>query len=62
MGGEADADAALAERLDLAQVVGGRGLAEAGEPAARVGGVEEDELDPGLSRGLGGGERLSKPR
>ncbi len=49
---------AFAQRLDLVQVLGGRGLAEALEAAARVGGVEEDEVDPGGLRGLGGRERL----
>ena len=44
--------------LDLGQVLGGRGLPEAVEAAAPVGGVEEDELDAGRLRGLRGRERL----
>ena len=58
MGGKADANPPLAESLDLVEVLGGRGLAEALEAAARVGDVEEDELDAGRGRGLRGGEGL----
>ena len=58
VGGEADPDAAPAQVLDLIQVLGRGGLAEAREPASRIRGVEEHELD---ARGLGGfgrGQRL----
>ena len=58
VGGEADLDAALAEVLDLVQVLVRTRLAEAVEPAARVGDVEEDERDAGRVGGLRGGERL----
>ena len=58
VGGEADPDPAFPQVLDLVQVLGRRGLAEAGEPAPRVGGVEEDEGDSGGCRGLGCCERL----
>ena len=58
MGGEADLDPALAEVLDLVQVLGRRGLAETLEPAPRVCDVEQDERDPGGSRGLGRSECL----
>ena len=54
VGGEPDAHACFAQLLELPQVVGGRVLAEAVEPAAAVGGEEQDERDPGLLRGLGG--------
>jgi hypothetical protein len=57
-GGEADRGAVLSEPLDLAEVLGDRRLAEAIEPAAPVGGVEEDELDRRRLRRLGRGHRL----
>ena len=60
VGGEADPDPAFPQVLDLVQVLGRRGLAEAGEPASRVGGVEEDEGDSRGCRGLGCCERLLK--
>jgi len=58
VGGEADRDAALAEPLDLAEVVGRRRLAEAVEPTAPVRGVEEHERDPRCLRRLGRGHGL----
>src|SRR5215203_4246576 len=59
--GEADANALPRELLDLAQILGGRALAKAVEPAATVGGVEEDELDPGGLPGFRGREGLLEP-
>src|SRR5439155_3500463 len=61
VGGEADAGAAAGKALDLREVLRDGVLSEAGEPAAGVGGEEEDELDPGLARGLDRGMRLSEP-
>ena len=60
VGGEADPDPAFPQVLDRFKVLGRRGLAEAGEPASRVGGVEEDEGDSRGCRGLGCCERLLK--
>ena len=53
VGGDADPDPVGAQLLELARYVGHRLLAEALEPAARVGDVEEDELDSRLGRSLG---------
>ena len=50
MGGDADADAGGAELLEPAQVVGDRRLPEPVDAAARVGDVEEHELDARLGR------------
>jgi len=47
VGGEPDGGALARERLDLAEVVRGRGLAKALEAAARVGAEQEDDLDLG---------------
>ncbi len=58
VGGEPDVDAPLAEPLDLVQVLGSGGLAEAFESASRVGDVEEDEGDSGSVGRLGGCECL----
>ena len=58
VGREADADAGLTHRLELREVVGDRLLPETVDAAARVGDVEEDELDPGFGCGLGGREGL----
>jgi CDP-diacylglycerol--glycerol-3-phosphate 3-phosphatidyltransferase len=52
VGGEPDGDAPTAQVLDLPQVIGGRILAKARQPAAAVRGKQEDDLDPGLGRGL----------
>ena len=62
MGGEADAGAAAGQLLDLREVLPDGALSEPGEPAARVGGEEKDELDPGLARGFDGGVRLREPQ
>jgi CDP-diacylglycerol--glycerol-3-phosphate 3-phosphatidyltransferase len=48
VGGDADADPGGAQLLELAQVPRHRLLPEAVETAARVGDVEQDELDSGL--------------
>ena len=61
VGGDADADPVGSQLLELAQVRGHRLLPEALDPAARVGDVEEDELDPRLGRGLGRRARLLEP-
>ena len=61
VGREPDACARRGELLHLAEVLGDRPLAEAVDPAAAVGGEEEDELDPGLPRRLDGGMRLGEP-
>ena len=54
MGGDPDADAVAAQRLDLLEVLGDGLLAEPLDAAAEIAGVEEDERDPGLGRRLGG--------
>jgi hypothetical protein len=48
VGGDADPDPGGAQLLELAEILGHRLLAEAIDPPARVGDVEEDELDLGL--------------
>ena len=58
VGGEADLDAPAEQVLDLVQVFGRGGLAEALEPASRVGGVQEDERDAGGVGGFGRGQGL----
>ena len=58
MGGEADAGVLAPECLDLLEVLADRLLAEALEASARVGDVEEDELDARLARRLPGRPRL----
>ena len=55
---EADADPALGEALDLRQIGRDARLAKAIHAAAAVGGVEDDDLDPGRRRGVRRGERL----
>ena len=60
VGGDADADACGAELLEPAQVVGDRRLAEAVDAAARVGDVEEHELDARFGRRLGRRVRLGQ--
>ena len=49
---DTDPDAGLAKLLQPAQVGGDRRIAEAVEPAARVGDEQQHELDPGLARSL----------
>src|SRR5262245_65651405 len=58
VGGDADADPVRAERLELVEVVGDRRLAEPGDAAAEVAGMEQRELDPGFRGGLSGGAAL----
>src|SRR5215211_945909 len=58
VGGEADAQAAIAQRLDLAQVLGRRLLPELREPPASVRRVQEHELDPHLDSSIGGRDGL----
>jgi hypothetical protein len=53
-----DAGARGAQLLHLVEICGGRRLAEALEPAPRVGGEEEDELDAGRRGRLDGRLRL----
>ena len=50
VGGQADADAGVAQRLELAEVRGDRLLPEARDAAPQVAGVEADERDSGLAR------------
>jgi hypothetical protein len=54
VGGEADADAVGAQRLELAQVLGGGLLTHARQAAARVRDEQEHELDSGLGGGFRG--------
>src|SRR5947208_1747638 len=61
VGGDADPDAPLAQRLELTQVIGRVLLAEALDPAARVGREEQDKSDPGLIGSLGGRKSLLEP-
>src|SRR3954468_12596436 len=58
VGGEADLNPALAQVLDLVQILGRRGLPEAGEAASGIGDVEEDERDARGFGGLGRSESL----
>ena len=58
VGGDRHAYVRRAELLDLGEVRRDRLLPEAGEPAARVGDVQEDELDACRRRGLHRRERL----
>src|SRR5512133_1164963 len=58
VGGEADAYASRAHRLELGQVVGRGFLPEALEPTAPVGRQQKDELDPGFRSRLHGRVRL----
>ena len=62
VGGDADAHALLAQRLDLAQKVRRRRLARAREPSARVRGEQHHQLDPGLRSRLGAASASSRPR
>src|SRR5215208_2555542 len=58
VGGKPDAEAALAQRLNLPEVLRRRALAELREPAAAVRRVKEHELDAGLGGRIGNRERL----
>ena len=51
----------VAQLLELAKVLGDRLLPEAVDAAARVGDVEQHDLDARLGRRLGGGVRLREP-
>ena len=62
VGGDADGDPGVAERLDLVEVGGDGRLAHPVEAAALVGDVEQHDRDPGVGGGLGGGERLGERR
>ena len=53
VGGDPDAQPGIPEPLDLLEEFRDRLLAEAGETSARVGDMEEDELDPRGCSGLG---------
>ena len=61
VGGDADANARAAQLLEASQVLGDRGLAEPVDPAARVGDVEQHELDARLHGRLRGRVRLREP-
>jgi hypothetical protein len=61
VGGDADVDPAGPQLLELAEVRGHRLLAEALDAAARVGDVEEDELDSGFHGRLGRRASLLEP-
>ena len=58
MGGDADANSTVPQRLELKQVLGDALLTEPLDPAARISRIEQDEADPGLVGGLRGRERL----
>ena len=58
MGREADADSRRAQLRHLPDVLVHGPLAEACEPAARVGDVQEGDFDACSLRCLGGGERF----
>ena len=61
VGGEADSDAVLPQRLQLPEILGGRLLAHPRQAAARVGGEEEDEVDARVGGRFGGRARLLEP-
>ena len=58
VGSDADAGAVRSQLLEIAEVVRDRLLPEALDAAARVGDVEDDELDSDRGRGLGRRARL----
>jgi hypothetical protein len=58
---DAQRDSPLAQRVDLREVVEHRALPEAGETPARVGDVQEDELDARSSGGVDRRECLLEP-
>ena len=60
VGGKADADTLGTERLELAEVVGGRLLPHARQAAAPIRREQDDELDPGLDGGLDRRARLGE--
>jgi CDP-diacylglycerol--glycerol-3-phosphate 3-phosphatidyltransferase len=61
VGGKADANPGGTHVLELRQVVGGRFLPEALDPAAPVGREQEHDLDPGLGGSLDRRVRLREP-
>ena len=61
MGGDPDGDPALAQALDLAQVLGDRALTHPLQAPPRVRHVEADEGHPGGGGGLGRRERRLEP-
>ena len=60
VGGDADTGARVPQLLHLLEVGGDRGLPEACEAAARVGGEKKDELDSGRGSSFDGRLRLGK--
>jgi hypothetical protein len=58
VGGTPDSRAALAELLELAEVLRGRLLAEPLDASSRIGAEQEDDLDVGLAGSLDGGVGL----
>ena len=58
MGGEPDPDAVVPQRLQLSEVLGRGCLSHPRQPAPRVGGEEEHELDARFGGGLRGRSRL----
>src|SRR5439155_20528545 len=62
VGGDPDADAPLAQRFELHQVLGDARLPEALDPAATISGVEQDKTDPGFLGGLEGRKALVEPQ
>ena len=61
VGCDPDADTVGAKRLHLSQVLRDGLLAESGDAAAEVAGVEQHERDPGLGCRLSGGASLLRP-
>ena len=61
VGGKPDPHAYRPYCLELHEVVSGRRLSKAVEPAAPVGGEQEHELDPSLGGSLDGSVRLGQP-
>jgi hypothetical protein len=61
VGGNADAHAGGPQLLQLREIVGDRLLPEPLDPAAAIGGKQQDELDAGLGCGLDGSLRLGEP-
>ena len=62
VGGDADANTALAQGLELAQVFGHALLTESLDPTACISRVEQDKGNAGLLGGFSGGERLLEPQ
>ena len=62
VGGDTDRDPVVAQRLELAQVLGHGLLAEARAAAAQVARVQADERDARLGCGLGAARASSSPR